>query len=519
MFSEKDLQQISKKGITHEAVLQQIKNFKKGFPFVKLAAPATAGNGIHRFIEEETAALAAKFDTDFADYKIMKFVPASGAASRMFKVLFEFMENYQGKDKDFERYEADKSFNSPYHFITNLKKFAFYEELKKALYEADLPHPDDLIENKDFRTLLEYFLTDKGLGYAQLPKGLLLFHKYDDGPRLAVEEHLVEGAHYATNKDGTARIHLTVSPEHQQKFEAAISDREGKYEEKFGVIFEVEYSQQKPSTDMIAVDMNNEPFRKEDGSLLFRPGGHGALIENLNEMDAEIVFIKNIDNVVPDRLKETTYLYKKAIGGLLFKLQEKTFDYLDLLEDGNLNDEELEEIRTFAENDLQIYIPKAYKGYEKMDRIDFLFTKLNRPMRVCGMVKNEGEPGGGPYWVMDKNDNLSLQIVESSQMDMDNPEQAEIVSKATHFNPVDLVCGLEDFRGEKFDLTAYTDPDTGFISIKSLNGKDLKAQELPGLWNGAMADWITVFVETPLITFNPVKTINDLLRKEHQPES
>jgi len=270
---------------------------------------------------------------------------------------------------------------------------------------------------------------------------------------------------------------------------------------------------------MIAVDMNNEPFRKEDGSLLFRPGGHGALIENLNEMDAEIVFIKNIDNVVPDRIKETTYLYKKAIGGLLFRLQEKTFEHLELLEGGNLSDEELDEIRNFAENDLQIYIPKAYKGYEKMGRIDFLFTKLNRPMRVCGMVKNEGEPGGGPYWISDEQDNLSLQIVESSQMNLNDPVQAEIVSKATHFNPVDLVCGIDNYQGGKFDLTEFTDPNTGFISIKSLNGKDLKAQELPGLWNGAMADWITVFVETPLITFNPVKTINDLLRKEHQPEA
>jgi hypothetical protein len=519
MFTEKDLQQIKSKGITVETVEKQIKNFKKGFPYIKLAAPATVGNGIHRFSEEETAALAAKFDADFADYRILKFVPASGAASRMFKVLFEFMENYKGEKEDIEKFEADKSFNSPYQFINNLKKFAFFEDLKNALYDAGLPHPDDLIENKDFKTILEYFLTEKGLGYAQLPKGLLLFHKYDDGARLAVEEHLVEGAHYATDNDGTARIHLTVSPEHQEKFEKAIAERKGKYEEKFGIKFEVQYSQQKPSTDMIAVDMNNEPFRKEDSSLLFRPGGHGALIENLNDMNSEIVFIKNIDNVVPDRLKETTYLYKKVIGGLLFKLQEKTFDYLDLLEDGNLTDEEVEEIRKFAEEELQIFIPAAYKGYEKMDRIDFLFTKLNRPMRVCGMVKNEGEPGGGPYWVTDEQDNLSLQIVESSQMDLDDPEQAEIVSKATHFNPVDLVCGIENYQGEKFDLTKFTDPNTGFISIKSLNGKDLKAQELPGLWNGAMADWITVFVETPLITFNPVKTINDLLRREHQPES
>ena len=516
MFTEKDLKQIKEKKITPETVEKQIKNFKKGFPFVKLSAPATINNGILHFNEQEIASLTSWFDDHYTNYDILKFVPASGAASRMFKVLFEFMESYHGTDADTEQYEADKSFNSPYHFFSNLHLFAFYTELKNALAKGGFSL-EELTEQKKFNTILEYFLTDRGLGYASLPKGLLLFHHYNDGPRLAVEEHLVEGIHYATDKNRTAHIHLTVSPEHQHKFEHAITERKGKHEDKHEVTFNLKYSQQKSSTDMIAVDMNNEPFRDKDGSLLFRPGGHGALIENLNEMDAEIIFIKNIDNVVPDRLKETTYTYKKVIGGLLFRLQEKTFDYLDLLEGGNLTDNELEEVRKFAENELQIFIPDAYDGYEKMDKIDFLYNKLNRPMRVCGMVKNEGEPGGGPYWVQDENDMLSLQIVESSQMDLDNPEQAKIVSEATHFNPVDLVCGIKDYKGDKFDLKKYVDPQTGFISLKSQNGKDLKAQELPGLWNGAMSDWITIFVETPLITFNPVKTINDLLRKEHQP--
>ena len=516
MLKEKDFEQISTMGISPETVGKQIDNFKRGFPFIKLAAPATVGNGIHRYKEHKVAELAAWFDSHSTDYDILKFVPASGAASRMFKVLFEFSETYKGTDADLEKYEADKSFNSPYQFFSNLHKFAFYNDLKEKLAEAG--HSiNELLEQKKFETILDYFLTDKGLGYAFLPKGLLLFHDYKDAPRLSVEEHLVEAAHYATDKHNTAHIHLTVSPEHQPKFEKSIAEKKGKYEEKYDLAFEVQYSQQKPSTDMIAVDMNNEPFRREDGTLLFRPGGHGALIENLNDMNAEIIFIKNIDNVVPDRLKEMTYLYKKVIGGLLFRLQEKTFEYLDLLESGNLTDEELEEIRAFAKKELMIYIPDAYKGYEKMDKIDFLYNKLNRPMRVCGMVKNEGEPGGGPYWVKDEDDGLSLQIVESSQMDLNDPAQARIVSEATHFNPVDLVCGIKDYNGNKFDLKEFVDPQTGFISIKSQNGKDLKAQELPGLWNGAMADWITVFVETPLITFNPVKTVNDLLRKEHQP--
>ncbi len=516
MLTEKDLQQIKNKGISAETVEKQIEHFKNGFPYINLVAPATKESGLHCYTDEEAAGLAAWFDEHFADYELIKFVPASGAASRMFKMLFEFMESWQGTPEDLEKYEADKSFNSTYNFFTNLHKFAFYNELKNVLGNAGYAI-NDLLEKKDFKIILEYFLTGKGMGYAQLPKGLLLFHNYEDEPRLAVEEHLVEGAHYATDKNGIARLHLTVSPDHQQKFEEAVAAKKGKYEKKYEVTFDISFSQQKPSTDTVAVDMNNEPFHDDDGTILFRPGGHGALIENLNDLNGEIVFIKNIDNVVPDRLKGETYLYKKVIGGLLMKLQEKTFDYLEALEDGNVNKEERQEIMEFAEKELNIFFPAAYDGYEDMEQIDFLYNRMNRPLRVCGMVKNEGEPGGGPFWVADEDENLSLQIVESSQINFDDPKQKEIVSKSTHFNPVDLVCGVRNFKGEQFDLKEYVDPETGFISIKSRNGKDLKAQELPGLWNGAMADWITVFVETPLITFNPVKTINDLLRPQHQP--
>ncbi|MCF6342161.1 MAG: DUF4301 family protein, partial [Bacteroidales bacterium] len=376
---------------------------------------------------------------------------------------------------------------------------------------------EELVAKNNFIPVLEIFLTEKGLNYAGLPKGLLLFHDYPDGPRLAVEEHLVEAAHYATDKNNKARIHLTVSTEHLERFKAAVAQKKKKYEAAFGVEFRIDFSDQKPSTDTIAVDPDNNPFRKEDGSLLFRPGGHGALIENLNDLKGEIIFIKNIDNILPDRLRETTYLYKKVIGGLLFRLQEKCFDALEVLEEGNPADSEMEAIRQFAASELNIHIPPAYEGYEKMEKIDFLYNKLNRPLRVCGMVRNEGEPGGGPFWVEDENDDISLQIVEAAQIDLSKPSQKEIVDRSTHFNPVDLVCGLRDFKGQQFDLSRYVDSKTGLISIKSINGRALKAQELPGLWNGAMADWITVFVETPLITFNPVKTINDLLRPQHQP--
>lgn len=517
MFTGKDLDQIKAQDQSLETVEEQIRHFKSGFPFIRLAAPATSEKGLHRYSEKEAAKLAAFFDKHFIDYRILKFVPASGAASRMFKDLLKFKDEYQGTKVDIEKYLDDQGFGTPYYFFSNIRKFAFYEELK-SLLEKDNYDIDQLIANFDFHIILEYFLTDKGLEYASLPKGLLAFHNYGNKPRLAVEEHLVEGAHYSTNKNNITTVHLTVSPEHQGKFEEVIASNRGNYEKEFDVSFDISFSQQKPSTDTIAVDLNNEPFRNGDGSLLFRPGGHGALIENLNDLNGEIIFIKNIDNIVPDKLKGETFLYKKVIAGLLMKLQEASFDFLEMLEDGNLSDEDIENIKNFAEKEMNIFIPAAYEGYEKMERIDFLYNKMNRPIRVCGMVKNEGEPGGGPFWVIDEKEELSLQIVESSQIDFNNKEQSDIVNMATHFNPVDLVCGVTGFKGEKFDLHNFIDYETGFISQKSKDGKDLKALELPGLWNGAMADWITVFVETPLITFNPVKIINDLLRPQHQPE-
>lgn len=517
MFTEKDLQQIQNLGIDPKTVTKQIENFKNRFPFIRLAAPATTENGLFSFTEEETKNLETFFNKNKDDYEILKFVPASGAASRMFKHLLAFQNDFTGTAEEIAALEEDKDFNSVGYFFRNLKKFAFYKSLKTALEKDDL-NPDNLLRQKDYKTLLNYLLNEKGLNYAHLPKALLYFHDYPQGARRAFEEHLVEAANYSLDKKDVAKVHFTVSPEHQQEFEKIFNSIKSYYEEAFGGTYQIEFSQQKPVTDTLAVDMNNNPMRNGDGSLTFRPGGHGALIENLNDLDAEIIFIKNIDNIVPDRLRETTYLYKKVIGGLLMQLQDQTFEYLDLLDGGNVAEEELKEIRNFANQKLSIFIPKAYEGYDKMAKTDFLYNKLNRPMRVAGMVKNEGEPGGGPFWVHDKRSEFSLQIVEPSQIDFKDQEQKEIVAKATHFNPVDLVCGVYNFKGEKFDLHDFVDPETGFISLKSNRGIELKALELPGLWNGAMADWITVFVEVPLITFNPVKTVNDLLRPQHQPE-
>ncbi len=517
MFTEKDLQQIKSKGISPETVKKQIERFKMGFPFIRLAAPAVPGNGLLSFDEKEAKELEAFFDENKADYEVLKFVPASGAASRMFKKLFTFRQTYSGTPGEIDRLEKENDLQSLSYFFKNLEKFAFYNVLSAALQKDDLDL-EILRRQKDYNTILDYLLTDKGLNYGMLPKALLHFHLYPDGPRRAFEEHLVEAAHYATDKERVARVHFTVSAEHQQEFEEAVESVREKYESRFGIRFDIGFSQQKPATDTLAVDMNNEPFRNEEGSLLFRPGGHGALIENLNDLKGEIIFVKHIDNIVSDRLRDTTYLYKKVIGGLLFRLQEKAFGYLEKLEDGNLSDEELDEIKSFACEQLNIFIPVAYEGYEKMEKVDFLFGKLNRPMRIAGMVKNEGEPGGGPFWVVNEQDEWSLQIVESSQINLEDAEQRKIVAGATHFNPVDLVCGVRDYQGNPFDLREFVDHQTGFISIKSKDGRELKAMELPGLWNGAMADWITLFVEAPLVTFNPVKTINDLLRPQHQPE-
>ena len=505
MLSPKDLEQIERKGISEQQIKKELEEFKTGFPFLKLDAAASIGNGIIATSAEDVKIYTEAWNTYKAEgKKIVKFVPASGAASRMFKNMFAFLTaDYDVPATDFEK-----------TFFDNVVKFAFYPALNAMCEKNEGKNIETLMGEGNYKAVVANLLEAKGLNYGQLPKGLLLFHSYEDGARTPLEEHLVEGALYADSK-GMVHIHYTVSPEHRALFEKKVADTKEKYEKAYNVKYDITFSEQKPSTDTIAVNPDDTPFRNADGSLLFRPGGHGALIENLNEIPADVVFIKNIDNVVPDRLKADTVTYKQVIAGVLVSLQEKAFEYLRLLDEGTYNHEKLEEMIRFVQRDLCCR-KHDIKELEDAELVIYLRSKLNRPMRVCGVVKNVGEPGGGPFLTYNQDGTVSLQILESSQIDKSNTEYMKMFTEGTHFNPVDLVCAVKNYKGEKFNLPDYVDRTTGFISSKSKNGKDLKALELPGLWNGAMSNWNTVFVEVPLSTFNPVKTVNDLLREQHQ---
>ncbi|BEG98739.1 DUF4301 family protein [Bacteroides sedimenti] len=506
MIKPQDKELLSQKGISEMQIIKQLSCFEKGFPYLKLEAAASIEKGILApDAEEQKQYLSAWDEYIKEDNTIVKFVPASGAASRMFKDLFEFLEaDYSQPVKEFEKV-----------FFAQIADFAFYNDLNTACLKNEKQDIPTLIAAGNYKAVVANLLNEKGLNYGSLPKGLLKFHNYEEGARTPMEEHLVEGALYASGKAGKANVHFTVSAEHRALFESLVAAVMKKYSDKFNVEYHISFSEQKPSTDTIAADMNNKPFRSEDGKLLFRPGGHGALIENLNDLVADIVFIKNIDNVVPDKLKEDTVHYKRLLGGVLVTLQAQAFKYLQLLDSGKYTPEQIREIIQFVQRKLFCKNPDT-KIMEDADLVLYLKNKLNRPMRVCGMVKNVGEPGGGPFLAYNPDGTISLQILESSQIDMADPEKKEMFEKGTHFNPVDLVCAVRDYKGHKFDLGRYVDPETGFISYKSKSGKELKALELPGLWNGAMSDWNTVFVEVSLSTFNPVKTVNDLLRPQHQ---
>lgn len=505
MLTPEDKDLLVKKGISEQQIAEQLACFEKGFPFLKLDAAASIEKGIMAPAEEDVKAYLEAWDTYKEGEKtIVKFVPASGAASRMFKNLFEFLgADYDAPKTDFEK-----------KFFDHIHNFAFYDDLDAACLKNAGKGIDALIEEKNYKPVVANLLEAAGLNYGALPKGLLKFHRYADGVRTPLEEHLVEGALYAAGKTGKVNVHFTVSTEHRELFSKLVEEKVAQYAKKYGVEYNVSFSEQKPSTDTIAADMENKPFR-DNGKLLFRPGGHGALIENLNDLDADIIFIKNIDNVVPDRLKDDTVTYKKLIAGVLVTLQKQAFQYLELLDGGKYTHEQLEEIIRFLQQALCCR-NAGLKDLEDAELVIYLRKKLNRPMRVCGMVKNVGEPGGGPFLAYNADGTVSLQILESSQIDMNDPAKKEMFEKGTHFNPVDLVCAVRDYKGNKFDLVKYVDKATGFISYKSKSGKDLKALELPGLWNGAMSDWNTIFVEVPLSTFNPVKTVNDLLREQHQ---
>ena len=507
MLTHEDKELLAKKGISEEKIAEQLACFEKGFPFLKLSAAASVENGgIMRADEKGCEQYLAAWDAYKAgDKKIVKFVPASGAASRMFKNLFEFLgAEYDKPTTDFEK-----------KFFDHIHDFAFYNDLNAACLDNTGKNINALLSEHNYKAVVSNLLESAGLNYGALPKGLLKFHRYADGVRTPLEEHLVEGALYAAGKTGEVNVHFTVSTEHRALFEKLVAAKAAEYEAKYGTTYHISFSEQKPSTDTVAADMENKPFRDKDGKLLFRPGGHGALIENLNDLDADIVFIKNIDNVVPDRLKADTVTYKKLLAGVLVTLQKQAFEYLELLDGGHYSHEQLETIIRFVQQQLRCRRTDL-KELEDADLVIYLRKKLNRPMRVCGMVKNVGEPGGGPFLAYNPDGTISLQILESSQIDMNDPEKKAMFEKGTHFNPVDLVCAVRDYKGNKFNLLKHVDKATGFISYKSKNGKDLKALELPGLWNGSMSDWNTVFVEVPLSTFNPVKTVNDLLREQHQ---
>ena len=507
MITEQDKLLLAQKGISEEKLLQQLKCFETGFPFLKLEGAASVEKGIFvpKAKEEEEYLQAWETYTNHNEHKVVKFVPASGAASRMFKNMFAFVDGEsEVPSTDFEK-----------TFFANIHNAAFYDDLNTAcqkLYEANI---DELTATQRYKDVVRAMLNAEGLNYGALPKGLLKFHKYADGARTPLEEHLVEGALYAREQDGTVNVHFTVSPEHRPLFEALVAKTVPVYEKKFNVHYVVSFSEQKPSTDTVAANPDNTPFRNADGTLLFRPGGHGALIENLNDIDADVVFIKNIDNVVPDRLKACTIRFKKLLAGVLVSLQKRAFDYLKRLDSGKYTMDELREMLHFVQKELCTKNPET-KLLEDTELAIYLHKKLNRPMRVCGMVRNVGEPGGGPFLAYNNDGTYSLQILESSQIDMSDPDKKAMFEKGTHFNPVDLVCAIKNYKGEAFNLPDYVDPQTGFISHKSKDGKELKALELPGLWNGAMSDWNTVFVEVPLDTFNPVKTVNDLYREQHQ---
>jgi hypothetical protein len=503
MLTKEDLECLDRKGISEDTFNEQLQRFQEGFPYMKVERAAVVGDGISVIEDDEKSAYLDGWKSYLAQsHDVVKFVPASGAASRMFKSLYAFL------DSEGELTDSEKT------FFDRISDFAFYSELNAKCKRNEGREISRLLDLDKQKTIVENLLTKKGLNYGFLPKGLLLFHNYQEAPRTPFEEHMVEGALYAKDSKGKIKLHFTVSNEHLPYFKSIFDSKNNFYAYRFGADYDVSFSVQKPSTDTIAVDMNNNPFRS-NGELLFRPGGHGALIENLNSIDADIIFIKNIDNVTLDAYKQATIEYKSILAGLLIKVQKKIFEFQAYLDSDDISDDQIQKMLNFCETTLSV-LNRFNPMDTRENKIAYLKMILNRPLRVCGMVKNEGEPGGGPFLCQNPNGTVSAQILESSQFDLSDETQKEILNSSTHFNPVDLVCAVKNYRGEKYDLTKFIDGNTGFISYKSKDGKELKALELPGLWNGAMSDWNTLFVEVPIDTFTPVKVVNDLLRPVHQ---
>ncbi len=514
-FNSFDYIQIYNRNISMDVLISQFEILKNGIPKVNLDRPAKTKDGIMALSEEEAIYFSNFFDDKKNNLKLKKFVPASGAASRMFKFLTEFLTEFKLGEESINAYINRKKEKNLPIFLVAKEKFPFFSEVLDATKKAFPDFDTWTKDTKDF-AFIKTMLSANNFDFANKPKGVLPFHKYDNFISTAIEEHLNECAFYATtNKQ--SNLHFTVSEEHQESFETIIDAIKAKIEKRKNVVINIKYSYQDKSTDGIAFNLDNSPFRDENNNLVFRPGGHGALIENLNNLNADIVFVKNIDNVIQNHI-ETITLYKKALGGILIQYQETIYNFLNALNQESISKEIIFEIEDFLNSILNISLIEDFSKFTKESKIEFLQNILNRPIRVCGMVKNEGEPGGGPFWVTDKKGNTFLQIVESSQIDTNDQVQIKTLENATHFNPVDLVCGIKDYKGHYFDLKKFVNPNTGFIVEKQKNGKPYKAYELPGLWNGAMAKWLTVFVEVPLITFNPVKTVNDLLKPAHQPQ-
>ncbi|PKB16255.1 DUF4301 family protein [Flavobacterium sp. 5] len=513
-FTSVDFLQIYQHGIPLENIKRQLGIFSKGIQKIVLVNPATLNHGILRLSEADFEQKVVFFDANKSKLKLKKFVPASGAATRMFKFLTAFLNEFDLGNETINAYINRKKCTELSLFIVGMDKFPFFAAVDKKLQEI---YPDFNVMERDYKNyyFIKTLLSPDYFNFANKPKGVLPFHKYPASIATPVEEHLHECAFYAASNDQSS-LHLTVSENHEELFEAIIEKVKNSIETKSKSNIEVSYSFQKKETDTIAVDLKNKPFRDEKGMLVFRPGGHGALIENLNGIDEDVVFVKNIDNVIQNHIHQISF-YKKALAGVLLELQYQIFEILEALDSHEITDERIKEISVFLKEQLNIELNDDFYKFRLKNQVIKLKEILNKPIRVCGMVKNEGEPGGGPFWVRGIDGRLTLQIVETSQIDLKNNEQLKLLENATHFNPVDLVCGLKNYKNQKFDLKQFVDPESGFIVHKNHTGIDLKAYELPGLWNGAMANWLTVFVEVPLFTFNPVKTVNDLLKQAHQP--
>jgi nicotinamide riboside kinase len=514
-FTTQDFVQIYNHGIPFDNIVEQLGFFKNGIPKTKLVKPASLKDGILKLSDEDFKNKAAYFDDNKMQFTLEKFVPASGAASRMFKFLNVFLNEFKIDEETINSYidrSKDKDLKA---FIDGIDRLPFFKEVYEKL-SSTIENFEDLDQDHKNYHFISFLLSPNYFNYANKPKGILPFHKYADRIASPIEEHMYECAYYAS-VNNKSLLHFTVSQEHQSQFENIVKSVEQKVQKETNTAVNVSYSFQNKKTDTIAVTLSNEPFYDEKGALVFRPGGHGALIENLDKLNSDLVFIKNIDNVIQD--DQIIAIYKKALAGILIETQQQVFSHLRAIESGKLIEDIIESIIPFLKEKLCVVIDDEFSSWTLETKTSYVKSKLNRPIRVCGVVKNEGEPGGGPFWVQDDKGDISLQIVESSQVNIDVAEQASIMAAASHFNPVDLVCGIRNFKGEKFDLNSYVDKNSGFIVEKNTAGTTVKSYELPGLWNGAMANWITLFVEVPLLTFNPVKTVNDLLKAPHQPST